>query len=400
MPRDDVQILIGAENRASTKLRQVSNDVNRLQTSARSLRASRTLFDAAGLGQVSSLLGTMEQSMSDTADQAGRFNAAAIATKGAMVGVVAVVGFQLGQAIIGATQRWEEFNDAIKETDRLEKQRQSQQQARIAFEEQRNALLFEGEELAKRQQALLDQQETKLKTAQGQVRLIREEIARLNAGRLDILGDFDPRNLALVQQAEADLKRQQELVESLSADVQSRRNQLQLAAISQAQKEADIRASQLETESKLIQNLEVQLVKLRDGAEAASRLKLQFDGISQPSQDKILELEKAIDLAEQQAKLEAARVADQKTLEQLKQAERDRRRSALQQEVQALQATESRTLSRGPAQENPIVRQNEQIIALQQEIARKSSELSQLKKLDKLDEIVNTLRAPSDGGSV
>lgn len=413
MPQDDVSILIGAKNNAAKVFGGVSTQVGNMKRSLESM--GKTPLTVPGFTTFQTTIGEIQGSIQ--------------LMKSAFEG-----GFNFGKMVTGANQFEERLAAARDRAKELNAELIASDK-KFFSERMKEIELFSASDAER-----LDKMKAELdKFVQGTKSREQDLADTKDRLRKAITGDDSTQGRGEIfgfrylrrDEVEAEQKRLEELREQIKARRETQdalRDEIQLkerlaekarqehfanidAANAEAEamaankREADARlaakqqaaklAAEQEAEAKRVQSAEENLIKslkqkllaTRENADAAQLVKARWDGVRETTIAQAAALQKEIELQTTRNKL-----AD----EQQKIANESKKKVG--GDVADLQAVVSRTLTRGRTQENPVVKQNDQIIKYQSQIANMVKELRHLRELERIAK--NTEGNAESGGSV
>jgi hypothetical protein len=288
MSTEDIRIKLQAdESGAVNSFRKLRTEVLNNEQGLKRL-SDQGKITGKGLRDMAGMLGPEFGQLGNSIDQitGGLKNAqgAGMMAKGALVGMVAVAGFQVGKMIgdwVFETEKWKErLADARKEADRL------------------NNKLFEGarERAAELSAAQIEQELSGTSQNIGeitdQINRLKREAEAWNLANTIGIGTQDRQNeIATLEQEREAARKTRDMYQKL---LQEREKQAQQAREAQDAKRAAEEAKALEqaaaaaqrlidTQEDYLFNLEAELVKVRDGEEAYLRLTLAKRGFTEES---------------------------------------------------------------------------------------------------------------------
>jgi len=365
MSTEDIRFKLQADEAGAVNaFRKLRSEVLNNEQGLKQL-ASQGKITGKGLRDMAGLLGPEFSAMGSSIDQMtgamGNLQGASVATKGALVGVVAVAGFQVGKMLgewvtgsAAAAESLKKFQDQLRETDK---------QALSFLQRQGQAELGEiaglpSAEAAKRQFDAVRRMQSELANLEERRAAKAAEIASRDWGSFQT-GDFkaDTERMKIELKMMEDRKKvvmenwaaMQKLdvaaiqrKESEQAAAEAMRQAAQAEAEqARAREQAAAQAERLQqTQENYLFSLEAELVKLREGEEAYTRLTLSKQGFEQATIDAALAM---------RAEIDAIKEAEAAKLRQEREAairEPNEQRQTFQAPGQ-VQGTQARFITRG-----------------------------------------------------
>lgn len=317
---ESVKIIIDAEDKATKKLNEVTRNVEasvkRIKTTGEQTKKSAEFAGAFANALGGSQFGAFASQLAQVTEKTSQFaevsklgGAGALAFKAGLVGMVGVIGFQFGNAIGNAifqTDKWKQkLAEAGEESKKLGQRAVAAMNANRGMVDRETSLLDKDGQKAAREKELQDVRES----AGVHIRKMRELKKEAESwGVAWLIGGRQSEEIKNeLQQAEAYIESFRQRAEQLESQVSIRAQAIEAKEI-----EKLIKADK--------ERIALQYVELQHGREIARILELQKKGVD--------------------TKAAAEIVAHEKRLEMM------------QRETQDLQATESRTLTRSPTNQD------------------------------------------------
>jgi hypothetical protein len=396
MSTEDINIRLTAQDSgataALTRLRdQVLNNEKGLKAMGQQGKLTgKSLKDMAGM--LGPELGVIGDRFDQITGALGDVQGAGILAKGALVGLVAVGGFEVGKMLgewaTGAGEAAEElkkFQEQLRETDK---------QALSFLQRQGQAELGEiaglpSEEAAKRQFDAVKRMQSELASLEERRAAKAAEIESRDWGMFQT-GDYaaDTERMKIELQMMEDRKKvvmenwaamqkldvaaiarkesEQAAVEALRQSAQAEAEQARMREQAAAQAE---RLQQ--TQEDYLFNLEAELVKLREGEEAYTRLTLSKQGFEQATIDAALAMRAEIDAIKE---AEAAKLRQEREAASRQGADQQRREFQAPGQVQGTQA---RFITRGTGS----AVQDRILAAAQKQVEKQSEVVAAVKQM-------------------
>jgi hypothetical protein len=237
---ESVQIVIDADDLASAKVaaaaKNVENNIKAIKTSGEQAKKSTEFFGVIAnslggteLGAYASQLAGITEKTSQFAEVQKLGGAGALAFKAGLVGVVGVLGFQVGQAIgnvIFETERWQgELVKATEKSDKLLASMIELKNFNFGRDQEEISLIRDPDEQAAATKALLDNIENQIKDKRSSIdSILAKEAKQTSADDDDFTSMF-----GLNKDRQAEVAKQvaegEKLIENLAAQAtQIRRN--------------------------------------------------------------------------------------------------------------------------------------------------------------------------------
>ncbi len=184
---ESVNIIIDADDQASRKVeaaaRNVENNIKQIRATGEQAKKSTEFFGVIAsslggteLGAYASQLGAITEKTSQFAEVQKLGGAGALAFKAGLVGVVGVLGFQVGQAlgnVIFETERWQgELTKATEKSDKLLASMIELKNFNFSRDQEEISLIRDPEEQAAATKALLDNIENQIKDKRASINSI------------------------------------------------------------------------------------------------------------------------------------------------------------------------------------------------------------------------------------
>lgn len=311
MTTSDINIKINADEKgAIAGLRRLRSEVLNNEKGLKSL-ASEGKMTGTALKDAASILGPEFQILGDRIDHVtgalGDIKGAGLVAKASLVALVAAGGFEVGQMLgnlVFQTERWtEELKNAQAEASRLN--------SIVADNAAVRAATMSQEELQREMRGVSE-------SIQRQTRQVEEsEKAWSNFSTADywVIGENNRRKE--VEQTKANIEAQKQLLQVYQkAEKQAvermrqQEKEAELQASKQLQEEAKAREQAAEANRQLAQsqedylfNLELELVKLRDGERAYTLMTLAKKGFTYETTQQALALQDEINALREQGKV-------------------------------------------------------------------------------------------------
>jgi vacuolar-type H+-ATPase subunit H len=308
MSTEDIKIRLQAEDAGATSALQrlrsevLNNEKALNQVGQQGKITGKALKDMAGtLGPEFGQLGS---SIDQITGGLKNMQGAGMMAKGAMIGLVATAGFQVGKMIgdwVFETEKWKQtLEDARKEADRL------------------NAKLFEG---ARERAAELDEEQIQrelqgtiegISTLSMQIGKLRNEALKTTIANVTGFGVNERREEIATLEKERDAARKtREMYETLLLQREKQAEKAReaeeakaLAEEARAAEKAAVAAQQLiDVQEDYLFQLDAELVKIRDGEEAYMRLTLAKRGFTDETINSAIALKAEINELTEAAKL-------------------------------------------------------------------------------------------------
>lgn len=344
MSTESIKFLIDAENRASKKIRAVTKDIesqvkqvrdvgSKAKASTELVGSFASAMGSSGIGRYSSELATLTERVSAFSEVARDGGTSSLAFKAGLAGVVAVGGYQLGQALSGSAEAAKILNQELERTIKLEQGFLDIKQRGEAFEQFQIGLLGSAEAqrdaiegFIKTKQAVDSAQAEKALEAAKDSLSKAEAVQKFNRGRMgmfegtsfsvsSIFGDSEE-----ITKAQASIKSAQVEVDRLKKVTMNARDQVKRlnaqmmkdgkedfaksmtdgvtrfvkaygeglkansakeAAENKAKEAAEKRIQDLKQST--LDKIKLQAIGLRDGEEAARSMALQMQGLDKAS---------------------------------------------------------------------------------------------------------------------
>ena len=237
---ESVQIVIDADDLASAKVaaaaKNVENNIKAIKTSGEQAKKSTEFFGVIAnslggteLGAYASQLAGITEKTSQFAEVQKLGGAGALAFKAGLVGVVGVLGFQVGQAIgnvIFETERWQgELVKATEKSDKLLASMIELKNFNFGRDQEEISLIRDPDEQAAATKALLDNIENQIKDKRSSIDSILAKEAKQTSADDDDFTSMFGLNSERKAEVEKQVAEGEKLIENLAAQAtQIRRN--------------------------------------------------------------------------------------------------------------------------------------------------------------------------------